>query len=489
MIIAAPPRRQARASPQDRSLDISETFLKARYVALAAALAVFAAVLFGPRVLYDGDTYMHIAAGRWMLENRAVLRIDPFSYTFAGHPWLTHEWLSQVMMALVYLGGGWSGLILFFASAAAVAAAVFALYLSRWLQGTALAAAVILSLCALTNVFLVRPHILAWPLLVIWVAELVIAAEKGRQPPLWLLPVMSLWANLHASFAFGLVFIVVVAAEDAIAHGSLRKAARNWGLFAVLSVAAALVTPHGLDGLLFPFKMIDMRQLYFIEEWRPLDLGLTQPPVLVLGFAMFVLMWRGVAVTPVRLLTFLGLVFLTLAHVRYVMELAMVGPLILAKPLADSLGTMPSATRPAGLRPQLGFAVAFALLAALRLALPVVRGDGPATPASAMAHVPAALARLPVLNEYSFGGYLIFHNLRPFIDGRAELYGGKFLDTYVHMVEGDQKTITAVLAKYRVRWTILSPENKAAAVMDQLKGWHRLYADKWAVVHVKDGAP
>ncbi len=34
-------------------------------------------------------------------------------------------------------------------------------------------------------------------------------------------------------------------------------------------------------------------------------------------------------------------------------------------------------------------------------------------------------------------------------------------------------------------WTILPPSNGAVAVLDQLPGWCRLYADDMAVVHVK----
>ena len=50
---------------------------------------------------------------------------------------------------------------------------------------------------------------------------------------------------------------------------------------------------------------------------------------------------------------------------------------------------------------------------------------------------PAALAAArdahvegPVLNDFSFGGYLMFSGVQPFIDGRAELYGDAFLHEY-----------------------------------------------------------
>lgn len=54
------------------------------YVCLC--LIAFGAVLFSPQVLSDGDTYWHLAAGRWILEHGRVPLADPFSYTHAGRP-------------------------------------------------------------------------------------------------------------------------------------------------------------------------------------------------------------------------------------------------------------------------------------------------------------------------------------------------------------------------------------------------------------------
>jgi len=37
-----------------------------------------------------------------------------------------------------------------------------------------------------------------------------------------------------------------------------------------------------------------------------------------------------------------------------------------------------------------------------------------------------------------------------------------------------------------VRWTIFAADNPAVGAMDTMPGWHRLYADRWAAVHVRD---
>ena len=49
---------------------------------LVIGLAVFGRLLLTPvGMLHDPDTYMHIAAGRWMLAHWALPAHDPFSFS------------------------------------------------------------------------------------------------------------------------------------------------------------------------------------------------------------------------------------------------------------------------------------------------------------------------------------------------------------------------------------------------------------------------
>ena len=94
---------------------------------------MLALTLFAPAVLNDGDSFWHLAAGDWIIAHRAVPRTDPFSYTFAGAPWVAHEWLSEVLMAAAFRAAGWSGVVVLTALAAALAFFQLARHLGRWL--------------------------------------------------------------------------------------------------------------------------------------------------------------------------------------------------------------------------------------------------------------------------------------------------------------------------------------------------------------------
>jgi hypothetical protein len=69
-------------------------------------LALFVAVLLIPAVLgssktifNDGDVSWHIATGMWILDHHAIPHTDPFSFTWAGKPWVPIEWLAEVIYA------------------------------------------------------------------------------------------------------------------------------------------------------------------------------------------------------------------------------------------------------------------------------------------------------------------------------------------------------------------------------------------------------
>lgn len=477
--------------------------------AAGATLLVFAAVLFVPQIFADGDTYWHLAAGGWVLEHRAVPHADPFSGTFAGQAWTAHEWLAEVLMALAYRAGGWSGVAILVAAAAGAAVGLLAQFLRR-VSGAAWPAAVLLLLAAplIAPVLLARPHILALPLLVAWAAGLLRARAEERAPSPWLLPLMMLWANLHGGFALGLALLLPLGAEAVLAaasHQDRTKALLGWGGFVAAAFLAVLATPHGVDGLLFPVRLLRMQSLSMIKEWQGLDFSQPQPFEAFLLAVLAMMSIGRLRLPPLRLLVFLGLIHMALSHQRNDMVTAVLGVMFLAEPFGQSWRSRAAqreATRadqaaaapgPAHARHWTG-AGALAGTAALllplalsvtRLAVPIVRGDDPASPVSALSAVPPDVLSRPVFNEYDLGGYLIFSGARPFIDGRADLYGDAFMARYSAMRNAGGTALAAALDDYGIAWTILAPDGRIEAEMDRLPGWQRIHADAFAVVHVR----
>jgi hypothetical protein len=58
----------------------------------------------------DPDLWGLLRFGQAVLAQGHLMLGDPYSYSAPGHPWLNHEWLSEVLMAAAYNGFGIIGL-------------------------------------------------------------------------------------------------------------------------------------------------------------------------------------------------------------------------------------------------------------------------------------------------------------------------------------------------------------------------------------------
>ena len=451
----------------------------ARIFALFADLIGFAVAAFAPQIFHDGDSWWHLAAGQWMLDTHAVLKSDVFSFTFFGEPWDDHEWLSEVVMAGLFRLDGWSGEHLLFGLAAGAAAAAVAGHVRGRIAALPALLVSLMGLACISGSLLARPHLLALPLLALWTAELLKARSEARSPRLWLGGVMLAWANLHGSFAFGLALAAAFALKAMIAD---RAAWKGWGLFLIVAVLAAAITPQGLDGLFFPFTLLMLGSLRNVGEWAPTSLTTPSPFLIALAGLVWLGVTRKLRLSPLRILILLGLAWLALSHVRHQMIFGIVVAMLVAEGLRrtypDERRSVPGWLLPVG-------AGLLALLIVVRLSIPTARGDDFVTPMTALGHVPAGLRSQPVLNAYDFGGYLIFSGVKVFVDGRTDMYGDAFLADYDRMMQPDRQTLSDVLARWHIAWSILPP-GPVAQIMDTMPGWHRVYGDQYAVVDVKE---
>lgn len=473
---------------------------------LAGLFTYFFFLSRGNDLLLDGDTYWHVAAGKLILRDGSVPQTDPFSHTMAGAPWTAHEWLAEVILATAHDAGGWPVVVAVTALAFAATIALMTRALLRWIEPIYVLLFAGAAIGMTAGHLLARPHVLAMPLMMIWTIELVRASEAKRTPGFWLLPLMTVWANLHGGFTLGIALTGVMAAEAVISAGRERRTGivKSWSLFLALAVICALITPHGVQGILFTWQIL-FEHGYALErigEWRSPDFHTFQPLELWLLGGLAVALYQGLRLPPIRLLLLIGLLHLALKHVRYVELVGLLAPLFLASPLAahwrssqqskqqsQSLDRLfRKLAQPAG---QGAVVLCIVILAIATLAWAKVRPPGPneaLAPALAIKAVQQAGIKGPVLNSYETGGYLIYIGIAPFIDGRNDVYGDKFLKRYVEALElksGDD--LRKILDEYKITWTLLIPGSSAIAILDGLPQWRRLYSDRAAVVHVYTG--
>jgi len=489
-------------SRPDRLLDLILASQLGRewLVPLLVGLGTYAVVIARPfNLLNDADTLWHIVAGRWIIEHHALPLHDPFTHTIPGGTWVPHEWLAEIVFAAVYDWLGWGGII---AATGLATAAAFAL-LTRALQSSlgprraAIGGA--LAFLLTEEHLLARPHILALPLLVIWMSAVIRARDESRVPSLALLPVMTLWCNLHGGFVIGLLFAGLLAGEAVLqASASARWGViRGWGFFLVLSALAALVTPNGFEAYILPVRMLRMGfALSALVEWQSANFQNFETLEVWIMLAVLGGFSLGLRLPLTRTAMLLLLLHLALSHVRNVELLGIIGSLLIAAPLSAQLGS-PAGAKTAlaameqRLSPRLitGAAVAAVLIALGFVSTGTVLDRLDIHPPDKVAPVAAVDAARnaglngQVFNSYSFGGYLIFAGIPTFVDGRADLFGDAFLTRYISAYNAVGNALPELLDQCEVTWTLLEPSSPAVSLLDHLPGWERVYTDAYAVVH------
>ena len=98
----------------------------------------------------------------------------------------------------------------------------------------------------------------------------------------------------------------------------------------------------------------------------------------------------------------------------------------------------------------------------------------------------ADLRKQPVINGWTMGGPLILAGIRPYVDGRGDMYGDELVLDYSRIANGDPERFAEAVRRWDIRWTILPHESeKLIALLDSSPNWRRLHQTDAGIVHVR----
>jgi hypothetical protein len=338
-----------------------------------------------------------------------------------------------------------------------------------------------------------RPLLFGWLCMVGLLVVLDHFQRTGKG--LWLLPpLFAVWINLHGSWVFGLVAVVVTIASGLVAGEWGLVVARRWSpgeqktLLLVLasSLAAVFVNPFGYKLVLYPFDLLFRQQnaVHAVEEWRPVDFSNAIGKLaLIMIFALLAAAlfsrrrWRLDEV----LLTAFAL-WAALSHVRFLFFAG----LIVAPMLAPRLTLFPPYERDLD-KPWLNAGIMAAVVAGLILFFPsaaqLQQKVDAEYPAAALEFMQRQHISGRIFNKDGWGGYMEWTapELKTFIDSRADIfvYNGAF-DDYVKAVL--IQTPFEILDKYKIDYVLLEPKRPLEYLLEHSPAWHPIYTDKVAVL-------
>jgi hypothetical protein len=461
-------------------------------------LCFLSIILGGENILTDADTYWHIATGRWILDNGSIPITDPFSHTMRWVPWHAHEWASAVFLAVSYQVGGWYGVVVLTVISASLSLILLAKTLSMHLRGFYVSVFIILAFIMMKGHLLARPHILVLPIIVIWVTLILEARENGKRPPLLSVLLIVLWANMHGSFLIGIFITGVMAVEAFFAAGTAsqrRKVFQDWGLFLSIVFFSSMLTPYGFRGIIFPFEILKLKVvLSVIKEWQPPDFRGFSPIGVWIFFVLGSVLYRGLHIPFFRILLILILLYLTLTHQRSAEYLGFVVPILVVYSISAQWPDARAKVSIDADHLKSSLSLFCGLVGILALLFLWVRDVAPAakiSPERALQAARQAGVTGNVLNDYNFGGFLIFNDIPVFIDGRADMYGDAFIERFIRAVFQAAKGVKSksefseILTEYQINWAISEPNGMLSISFKNLSDWKELYRDDSAIVYIR----
>jgi hypothetical protein len=493
-------------------------------------VALLGALVFTPlsvRLLGDAGIGWHIRAGQQILATHMIPRVDSFSSTMGGKPWLAWEWLYDLLVGQLEASLGLNGVVWF---TAIVIAAVFAwTFRLLILRGTHVVVALVLVLLAMSASmihFLARPHVVSWLFTLAWFwilesseREWFDGGDRENSGWLWALPLLMLvWVNMHGGFLLGFVLLGIfwagamwnwfrakeIRIEELFPRIAAGKRARALAVSGLLSLGASLVNPFGWKLHAHIYSYLSNRFLMdHIDEFRSPDFHGVAPRcfliLLLLTLAALAVRGRDLRMSEVMTVLFAvysGLYASRNIPVSSVLLVMVVGPLLspagLGQRFFQRMAALDSELR-GHVWPVLIVVLTFWIAGtggklASRLGMDA-HFDARRMPVEAVNYLEKHEVKGPVLSPDYWGGYLIYRlypATRVVVDDRHDLYGEQFLTEYLTMVHVEH---WGEFLRWRSSCLLLPRKAALTQILTETPAWKAVYRDDVAVVFVRADWP
>jgi hypothetical protein len=475
-------------------------------------IVILAFILSGKgNLLGDADTGYHIRAGEYIIDNLNVPSHDLFSHITPPLEWTAHEWLSEVILALIHRASGLTGVVV----ATAILIAFVHVILLRFLRASGISiivAACIVALSAGASIihWLARPHIFSLLLVLFWYIILDTYQYKKKNYLYLLLPLMLLWVNLHGGFIAGFMLLGVYIIGNSL-MAIFRKEERyekttkikTLSIYFTLCLLITLVNPKGYEILLFPFKLISNTFIMdhvseFLSPNFHTDLRFEYMLILmILVFGVSVLRLNAIEIMLVLVFT-----HMSLYSARYIPLYAIILSPILGRQIDTLLQEfrerrlikriLSMSERTAKTDSMARYHVWF-IVTIVILGIMVSTGkldyafDKKRLPVDAVHFIQREKITGNMFNNDEFGDYIIYAawpEYKVFFDGRSDMYGTERMKEYFKVIRIESGW-DKILKGNNINWIIFQTRSSLSSFLLERNDWKLIYSDKVANIFVR----
>lgn len=471
-------------------------------------LAIVIGVIgIGTRLLnQDGDLGRHLTLGFYILSSHTIPTRDLFSHTLHGQPLTPHEWLSQLIFALVHQWAGFPGITLL---VGVIIAITWLLIYRQALRASQLPltslAVSLLSFAAASLHFLARPHVFTFLLLTIWLGMLERFRLKHPLPFWQPLLLMLIWVNTHGAFIAGFACFAAYWAEYFWEHLKGRKdipftrsQLATFSSLGILLFLTTLINPVGIRLWRTSLEYVTNRYLIsHTQEYLPPNFQspTTWPFLMMILLSLWLSMSQKQAIPIAHRLLVVGWTALALSSARNIPLYALVATPVLSEQLSSFLAETPWKNRERQLldmQAKIKFPIWATLgslvIVSLTLSSPWLKErnqfDPNVFPVQATNWIATHSPKGNMMNYFPWGGYLLFRlwpEYRVFIDGQTDFYGEKLTRIYETILSLD-KGWEFWLDNYQISWVIFPGDSALITTLRQDPDWECPYEDHLATV-------
>ena len=433
---------------------------KKNFIFIAMILFTISIYMIGISINIETyDYWWHIKSGEYILNNGNVPTSDIFSWYGISNnlDWTSHEWLSEVLLYIpCMLFGQSSGYIVASALFVLTGALVYIFNKNAFNKNLVFSLLwIILGTITLMPTFNPRPHMFSFILFIITLKIIFSFLERKKYSLIWSIPFISLlWSNLHGGssnlpyiLCLMAVFTGLIEKDFGFLHFKKinKDKIKTLLTVSVLSIIAIAINPHGIEMIFYPYvNMADTLMLSVIQEWRAPDLKLlTDYPIYILIFVVYaIFLKRSISIDFRDLVYILAFTFLTLKSIRFSPFLYVVSTPIILKYIDEKEWDIKV------------FSIGILLLSIFFILInisPIKESSSKfSTEEMVKASVIEEIKRNDIkriYNSYGLGGYLIYNDIMPFIDGRADMYSDNILSDY-HIIDNMILNAKELIKKY-----------------------------------------
>ncbi|HKR98250.1 MAG TPA: hypothetical protein VJU79_01930 [Candidatus Dormibacteraeota bacterium] len=480
---------------------------------VSAVMAV--ALLPVTGVIRDPDFWWHLRTGQIIVQTHALIPTDPFTYTVSNHAWTMHEWLTEVLFALLNQVGGLA-LIVLVLSVVTWLGVVCILQRARLRNPgmVVLGVGLLLAIVAGYPIWGPRAQMLTFALSCVVLLMVDRHLRSGGRAVWLLVPLFLVWSNLHSGFIIGLGFLAVIVVAELVGarlrmpEGAAASRVKTLALVLLACAAVAMINPNGPGILLYAFQTQGSpAQQSLIAEWHSPDFHDWQVrpfELMLLSLAALAVINRRMRARDAALL--LVTTALALQSVRHIaLFVAAATPIWIEQAdifVKARLRRRTTQERPAPPLPMrvITYATAVSVIGVFYLSsrlLPAM-----ATTERSVAYTkdfPVCAARwlsadpqpLRIFNQYGEGGYLAYtlsaHGDRVYVFGDAALMGDALLYDYGD-VESVQPNWDSIIRESGADVVLFDTGTPLADVMSKSSEWVQVYKDPHSIAFARSGS-